>query len=88
MYGITKLMGILWMSSTARQYPDRRFVSISPGATDTRATGALDTFPLVQRIMFHILVPLLSWFGNAHDVEVGAKRYVDALNNADDALPK
>ena len=32
-FGQAKYIGALWMAYLARQYPDRRFITVSPGAT-------------------------------------------------------
>ena len=79
-YGPVKYMAALWMSSMARRHPDVRFVTVSPGATTgTNAANELSGF---QRFFFtRIAYPLLSAFGRAHDLETGAKRYVDTLRD-------
>ena len=75
--GHSKFVGALWMSSMARKHPDIRFITISPGATT--GTNARRTLPWYQRAFVGALVNLQSLVGLAHSVEVGAKRYVDAL---------
>ncbi|MBW3695280.1 SDR family NAD(P)-dependent oxidoreductase [Vibrio sp. T187] len=76
-YGPTKYMGALWMSSIARQYPEIRFVTMSPGGT--KGTQALESLPTVKKWMFQGMLQMMSWFGKVHKVEVGAKRFVNAL---------
>lgn len=76
-YGPIKYMGALWMSSLARKYPNVRFVTMSPGATS--GTNIAKSGPLPQRIMAKVAFAIMRMFGKAHSVEVGAKRYVDAL---------
>ena len=82
MYGVTKLIAALWMSSMARKDPSIRFITMSPGGT-TGTTFARD-MPAAQRfIMMKIIFPILKAFKQAHSLEVGAKRYVDALMDED-----
>src|SRR5579859_1962400 len=47
-FGQTKYIGALWMAYLARQYPDRRFVTVSPGAT--AGTQAPNSLALPMRI--------------------------------------
>lgn len=79
-YALVKYSATLWMSAMAREYPNIRFVSVSPGGT--RSTNAMDDMPFLMKIMFKyvgmgFLMPLV---GLAHDLEVGAKRFVDGIN--------
>jgi NAD(P)-dependent dehydrogenase (short-subunit alcohol dehydrogenase family) len=76
-YGVIKYMGTLWMSYMARQHSNVRFVSISPGATS--GTNGLASLPGYQRVIFKTAFFVMSFFGNSHGLETGAKRYVDAL---------
>lgn len=75
-YGQAKLLGILWMASLARQYPDLRFVSVSPG--NTTGTHAPDDLPAPLRFAAKHVMPHL---GISHDLEVGAKRLVDGVTD-------
>ena len=72
-----KFVGALWMSSMARKHPDIRFITISPGATT--GTNVRGDLPWYQRAFVGALVNLQSLVGLAHSLEVGTKRYVDAL---------
>lgn len=81
-YAYTKYLGALWMGSAARQYPLLRLVTISPGATF--GTGAADHMPpVVQFLRSTVLFPILKMSGNAHGLEAGAKRYIDAIMDQD-----
>ena len=41
-FGQAKYIGALWMAYLARQHPDRRFITVSPGATTgTQAANGL-----------------------------------------------
>jgi nucleoside-diphosphate-sugar epimerase len=75
-YGQAKLIGILWMASLARQYPDRRFICVSPG--NTTGTQAPDDLALPLRILARYVMPVL---GLGHKVDVGAKRLVDGVTD-------
>ena len=75
-YGQAKLLGILWMASLARQYPDRRFVSVSPG--NTTGTQAPDDLALLFRFAAKHVMPHL---GISHKLDVGAKRLVDGVTD-------
>ena len=75
-YGQAKLLGILWMASLARQYPDRKFVSVSPG--NTTGTHAPDDLALPFRIAAKYVMPHL---GISHKLDVGAKRLVDGVTD-------
>ncbi|MCJ8313229.1 MAG: SDR family NAD(P)-dependent oxidoreductase [Saccharospirillaceae bacterium] len=77
-YGTVKYMGNLWMSSLARKHPHIRFVTMSPGATS--GTNVMNDLSPVMRFMFkYVLMDLMTFLGQMHKVEVGAKRYVDAI---------
>lgn len=79
-YGTIKYVAALWMSSMARKHPDIRFVTMSPGGTTgTELAGKLGGF---QRVMMkNVVMPLMGLLGVMHPLEVGSKRYVDALND-------
>lgn len=79
-YGPTKYMAALWMSSVARKNPDIRFVTMSPGGTS--GTNVMDDLPPFMKFMFKgVGVRLMPMFGLMHPLDVGAKRYVDGLND-------
>lgn len=80
-YGPVKYVAAMWMSSVARQNPNLRVVTMSPGGTT--GTEVMNDLPPVMNFFFkHIGVKLMPLFGMMHTVDVGAKRYVDALNDA------
>lgn len=83
-YGQVKYLGALWMSALARRHPDLRLLTVSPGNTSGteafRDMGRV-TRVLLQRIVMPYVAPA---FGIAHQLEVGAKRLVDAIS--DDSL--
>ena len=75
-FGQAKYIGALWMGYLARQYPDRRFITVSPG--NTTGTGAASDLPLPMRIAAKYVMPTL---GLAHKLDVGAKRLVDGVTD-------
>ena len=81
-YGHSKMMAALWMSSMARKEPTTRFVTMSPGMT--AGTAVMKDLPFIKRILtVYLIMPLMSLLGTSHTVEVGAKRYMDALLDHD-----
>lgn len=78
-YGPIKYMAALWMSSIAREYPQIRFVTMSPGAT-TGTEGFNTLSPLKQYVMKGMMRVMLM-LGKVHKLEVGSQRFVDGLLN-------
>ncbi len=80
-YGPVKYLGAMWMAGMAREYPNIRFVTMSPGGTS--GTDAINKLSGPQKFfMTWIGMPLMPLFGMMHGLETGAKRYVDAINDA------
>src|SRR5271170_7549134 len=75
-YGQAKLIGILWMAYLARQYPDRRFITMSPG--NTTGTQAPNDLALPLRLAARYVMPHL---GISHELDAGAKRLVDGVTD-------
>jgi NAD(P)-dependent dehydrogenase (short-subunit alcohol dehydrogenase family) len=75
-FGQAKYIGALWMGYLARKYPDRRFITVSPG--NTTGTGAASGLPLPMRVAAKYVMPAL---GLAHKLDVGAKRIVDGVTD-------
>ena len=71
-----KYIGALWMAYLARQHPDLRFITVSPG--NTTGTGAPSDLPLPMRVAAKYVLPAL---GFAHKLDVGAKRLVDGVTD-------
>ncbi len=78
-YGPIKYMAALWMSSIARQYPDVRFITMSPGATT--GTEGFNTLSPIKQYVMKGMMQMMLMLGKVHKVETGAKRYVDGLLN-------
>ena len=75
-FGQVKYIGALWMAYLARQHPDRRFITVSPG--NTTGTQAPDGLALPLRIAAKYVMPHL---GIAHKLDVGARRLVDGVTD-------
>ncbi|MFJ8996503.1 SDR family NAD(P)-dependent oxidoreductase [Streptomyces sp. NPDC102279] len=75
-FGQAKYIGALWMAYLARQHPDRRLITVSPGATT--GTQASNDIALPLRMASKYVLPAL---GISHKLEVGAKRLVDGVTD-------
>ena len=73
-FGQVKYIGALWMARLARQYPDLRFITVSPG--NTTGTQAADGAALPLRFAAKHIMPHL---GISHELDVGSKRLVDGV---------
>jgi NAD(P)-dependent dehydrogenase (short-subunit alcohol dehydrogenase family) len=71
-----KYIGALWMGYLARHYPNRRFITVSPG--NTTGTQAPSGLPLPMRVAAKYVMPAL---GLAHKLDVGAKRLIDGVTD-------
>ncbi len=79
-YGPAKYAAAMWMSSMARQHPDVRMITMSPGGTV--GTEVMNDLPPVMAFLFrHVAMRVLPLFGVFHKLEVGAKRFVDGVND-------
>lgn len=79
-YGPIKYMAALWMASIARDYPEIRFVTMSPGATT--GTEGFNSLSTVKRVVMKSMMKVMLILNKVHRVEVGAKRFVDALTDS------
>lgn len=78
-YGLTKLIGTSWMKHLSEAH-GLRALTVSPGMTS--GTAGIDKAPPFMRFMFAwILMPVMKLLGNAHNVDVGAARYVQGLED-------
>ena len=75
-YGQVKYIGALWMAYLARQHPDRRFITMSPG--NTSGTDGPNGLALPLRLAARYVMPAL---GISHKLEVGARRLVDGVTD-------
>src|SRR5580704_130494 len=75
-FGQVKYIGALWMAHLARQCPDLRFITVSPGNT-TGTEAAAGAAPPLRFVAKHIMPHL----GISHELEVGSKRLVDAVTD-------
>ncbi|CAN5323700.1 hypothetical protein BH11ACT4_BH11ACT4_17590 [soil metagenome] len=76
-FGQVKYLGALWMAYLARQHPDHRFITVSPG--NTTGTQAPDDLALPFRLAARYVMPHL---GISHPLDVGSRRLVDAATDS------
>jgi len=75
-FGQVKYIGALWMAYLARQHPDRRLITVSPGGTT--GTQAANDLKLPLRLAAKYFMPAL---GITHKLDVGARRLVDGVTD-------
>jgi len=75
-YGQVKYIGALWMAYLARQHPDRRFITVSPG--NTSGTEGPNDLGLPLRLAARYVMPAL---GISHKLDVAARRLVDGVTD-------
>jgi len=80
-YGYIKYTAAQWMSSEARKNPSIRFITMSPGFT--KGTAVMNDLPPAKKFMFtYIMIPIIAPLkGMVHNLNKGAKRYVDGISN-------
>ena len=81
-YAYVKYAETMWTLSMARKYPKLKFIVVSPG--NTKGTQAPNSLPppmrfMLKYVMMPIVFPLMG--GMVHTLEVGAKRFVDAISD-------
>jgi NAD(P)-dependent dehydrogenase (short-subunit alcohol dehydrogenase family) len=81
-YGYVKYAITMWTLSMARKHPAIKFIVVSPG--NTKGTLAPENLPqpmrfMLKYLMMPVVFPLMG--GMVHTLEVGAKRFVDALSD-------
>ena len=83
-YGHVKGVAALYWSAWARRHPEYHVLTVSPGATEgTQAANSESLSPLLK-VMFPIMFKLFGVFGRSHSLQVGAKRYTDAVTGVGD----
>jgi NAD(P)-dependent dehydrogenase (short-subunit alcohol dehydrogenase family) len=80
-YGQVKYVGAMWMAFLARKNPGLKLITMSPG--NTRGTEGMRDLPFpIRLILKYVLTPVvMPLFGLVHDVNQGAKRIIDGLEN-------
>ncbi|MGY0217594.1 SDR family NAD(P)-dependent oxidoreductase [Endozoicomonadaceae bacterium StTr2] len=78
-YNHIKLIGAFWISALARQHPEIKFITISPGLT--AGTQGAETLPILQKTFMKTMMWLMVLFGKAHRADFGARRYLEGLYN-------
>ena len=80
-YGYVKYTATLWMSAMAKEHKHLKFISLITGGT--KGTAVMDHMPGLMGVFYkYIAMPiLLPMMGMAHNLEVGSKRFIDAMDN-------
>jgi len=82
-YGLVKLIGAAWMKDLSERH-DLRALTVSPGFTAGTEGLNKAPIPLPMKLMFkYVMLPFMRLTGNAHNLEVGAARFVQALEDDD-----
>ena len=79
-YAYVKGVSALYWSEWARRHPEYYVLTVSPGATAGTNIASHEGMGKFNQIMFPILLKMMGPLGVTHKLEVGAKRYVDAVN--------
>ena len=80
-YGQSKYLGVLWMNSLARRYPELRLLTVSPGNT-SGTEGARDMPAPLRLLITKFFQPIVApRLHLAHQLEIGAKRLVDGATD-------
>jgi len=78
-YAYVKHLAVLWVAAMARQHPNLRIVTVSPGGTS--GTNGASEMPGVMKFVMPVMMRTMTVFGVMHSLETGTKRYIDVLND-------
>lgn len=79
LYALVKYTTTMCLMSTARKYPHIRIITMSPGGTI--GTEIATESPIVIKVIWKMMVPVMYALGLMHKVDVAAKRYVDGISS-------
>ena len=80
-YGYVKLTATLAMAALSQKYSSIKFITMSPGATET-TSFADNLFPLLKRFFKSFAIPYaLPLIGVVHRVDKAAARYIEGITN-------
>lgn len=82
-YAEMKGMAALYFGRFAREHKNLYAVTVSPGATKGTEVLSQEGLSAFQVAIFKVMFTVFGWFGAVHELEVGAKRYVDAVTGFD-----
>lgn len=82
-YAEVKGLAALYFGRYAREHKDIYTVTVSPGATKGTEVFSQDGVNAVMVAFFKFMFMVLGFFGGVHELEVGAKRYIDAVTGSD-----
>jgi len=84
-YANIKLIGTLWIAAVAHALgrgTTVKLLTVSPG--NTSGTSIADGMPAPMRFVLNYVAPaFMRMFGMVHDLETGAARYVEAIEDTD-----
>ena len=83
-YSFVKGFANLYFAAWARLNPGMTVLSVSPGGTKGTSIGSHANIPFFFRLTLPYLMFILGMLGYFHNVDVGAKRYVDAVTAKDE----
>lgn len=78
-YADVKGIGALYFSAWAREHPGVHVLTVSPGGTKGTAFASHGAMDPIMGFLFPYIMIIFGWFGFFHALEVGAKRYLDAV---------
>ena len=78
-YPESKGIATLYMAAWAREHANVNVFTVSPGGTKGTSFASQEAMPYIMKLIFPIMMMIMTWMGKFHSVEVGAKRYVDAV---------
>jgi len=78
-YPDAKGIATFYFSAWARAHPDLHVLTVSPGGTKGTEFASQEALDPIMAFMFPIMMKVMGWMGKFHELEVGAKRYVDAV---------
>lgn len=78
-YPESKGIATLYFSAWARAHPEVHVLTVSPGGTKGTEFANQEAMKPIFRLIFPVMMKIMGWLGKFHNLDVGAKRYVDAV---------
>lgn len=78
-YPDAKGIATFYMAAWARAHPEVTVYVVSPGGTKGTSFSTQEALPYIARFIVPVMMTIMTWLGKFHDLELGAKRYVDAV---------
>jgi len=83
-YSYAKGFGILYFAAWVRRNPGIVVLSVSPGGTRGTNMASGKAMPAILRVIFPAVSGVMGALGFFHSLDVGAKRYVDAVEGVEE----